>query len=319
MHNTRLATFFLALLAALSAAKPSAADAPVRIKLGVLPSALSAPAYIAEADGLFTKAGLDVQVVQMSNGVAALQAIQAGDLDGTVSASAPFVISTSRGVAIQNVYTFVQYSRQVSPEAVIVRADSSIKTLADLRGKKVAVDSYGDLEDARLQADVLPTLGMTRKDVELVEIPWHAMEGALAHGQVDAVIPFDPTTARLRSNPQFRVVSDLRSYLPASSYPLDTIVLSDKFITAHPEAVSKLVRALSDGVKAVLSDRKRAVAMTAKAMNANPSLVADTLNDVQYLEARPHPLAAYRAFVATLEKVHQLAPGYDVTKYLREP
>ena len=121
------------LLAATLPASPAAA-APARVRVGVLKfGTVSWELDVMQTHGLAAREGLDVQVVTLASTNATTVALQGGAVDLIVTDWT----WVSRQRAEGRPYTFVPYSLTVG--GLIVRADSGIHQLADLRGKRLGV------------------------------------------------------------------------------------------------------------------------------------------------------------------------------------
>jgi ABC-type nitrate/sulfonate/bicarbonate transport system substrate-binding protein len=87
------------------------------------------------------------------------------------------------------------------------RASSGIRTLADLKGKKVAVTGIGTSYDFYLRA-ALKKAGLdAAKDVQIVPVPYPQMKGALTQGQVDAALLLAVDYATLSAKERVNVVA----------------------------------------------------------------------------------------------------------------
>jgi NitT/TauT family transport system substrate-binding protein len=85
-------------------------------------------------------------------------------------------------------------------------ASSGIKTLADLKGKKVAVTGIGTSYDFYLRAALKKTGLTAGKDVQIVPVPYPQMKGALTQGQVDAALLLAVDYATLASKESVNVL-----------------------------------------------------------------------------------------------------------------
>jgi NitT/TauT family transport system substrate-binding protein len=95
--------------------------------------------------------------------------------------------------------------------AIVVKADSSIKTIADLRGKRIA-NFPGALQDVLLRAKLKQAGLDPNKDVQLIKITWAEMPIALQRGDVDAYSGSEPHPTLAVSEGYGRILS----------YPYDT-------------------------------------------------------------------------------------------------
>lgn len=133
--------------------------------------------------------GIGVEWVKSLGSNKALEFLNSKSIDFGSSAGAAALIARSNQNPIRAVYV---YSK---PEwtALVTRADSDIKSVADLKGKKVAVTRGTDPYVFLLRA--LDSTGLTEQDVELVPLQHPDGKLALERGQVDAWAGLDPLMA----------------------------------------------------------------------------------------------------------------------------
>ena len=130
IRATKLALAALLLLAAHDAA----AQAPARVRVGVLKfGTVSWELDVMQAHRLAAQEGIDLQLVTLASTAATTVALQGGSVDLIVTDW----IWVSRQRAQGRPYVFVPYSLTVG--GVLVRPDSGIQQFADLRGKKLGV------------------------------------------------------------------------------------------------------------------------------------------------------------------------------------
>jgi len=140
-----------------------------------------APLVIAETRGFFKKYGLDVELVAPSDPSAPPRLIAAGQSDIAISYQPQLHVQVSEGLPLVRMGTIAE----TPLNALVVLKDGPVKSIEDLKGKKVGF-SVGGFEDAVLAA-MLKTKGLSLDDVELININF-ALSPSLITGRVDAVI-----------------------------------------------------------------------------------------------------------------------------------
>jgi putative hydroxymethylpyrimidine transport system substrate-binding protein len=140
-----------------------------------------APLYVALERGYFAKQGLDVRFVAPSDPNDPPKLVAAGRADIAVSYQPQLHLQVARGLPLRRIATLV-----ATPlNSLVVLADGPIRTIADLKGKKVGF-SVGGFEDALLGA-MLERHELTLDDIELINVNF-SLSPSLISGQVDAVI-----------------------------------------------------------------------------------------------------------------------------------
>lgn len=140
-----------------------------------------APLVIAKQNGLFEKVGLDVELVAPADPSAPPRLVAAGKADIAISYQPQLHVQVSEGLPLTRIATIVE----TPLNSLVVLKDGPIKSIADLKGKKIGF-SVGGFEDALLSA-MLGKYGVKLSDVELININF-ALSPSLITGKVDAVI-----------------------------------------------------------------------------------------------------------------------------------
>jgi sulfonate transport system substrate-binding protein len=169
---------------ATTASSSSASTQGVTVNLGILQGAtLAAVAkHIGSLEKQLAKQGATVKYQgPFPAMVPAVEAMNAGDVDityGSISASVGALAGKS------DFKIFAIEPEQPTNEGIIVSKDSGITSLADLKGKKIAVNEAGTGEYLALLA--LEKAGLTKEDVTLVNLAPPEAAAAFGSGQVDA-------------------------------------------------------------------------------------------------------------------------------------
>ena len=184
--------WFVGLLLGLSAL--AFAQAPIKVKAGMVASIDQIALPIAVERGFFEKEGLDVTIVRpFATGVDALNALQAGDAD-LIQVGVPMIGAVLRGMDLVALGNYTGNSAKAGSDAtlaLIASAGSGItKDLASLKGKKIAA-SFGTINHLYVLA-LLEKAGLTPQDVTLVNTPPPDMTVALLSKGVDAFACWDP-------------------------------------------------------------------------------------------------------------------------------
>jgi putative hydroxymethylpyrimidine transport system substrate-binding protein len=139
------------------------------------------PIVVADQMGLFRDAGLEVELVEPADPNDPPKLVAAGKADLAVTYQPQLHLQVAEGLPLVRVATLVD----TPLNALVVLRDGPVKTLADLKGKKIGF-SIGGFEDALLTT-MLGTAGLSLRDVQLVNVNF-SLSPALIAGQVDAVI-----------------------------------------------------------------------------------------------------------------------------------
>ena len=213
---------------------PAANVEKLSIALPVLPDA--ALVHVAAAKGYFTEEGLDVSILPVSYGVAAIGYMLQGKADLAVAAEVPFVISVMKGNALGMVASLVSVSND---NAIIARRDHAIAAAPDLAGKKIGI-SFGTSGSYFLWA-YLVRHKLPPDSIALVDLPPDRIVGALANGSVDAVATWQPISFQA----QAALGKNALSFTDADTYRTTfAMVGRSEFLKGHANAMERLVRAM---------------------------------------------------------------------------
>lgn len=168
-------------LLALLAATPAAAQDEMTVMLDWFVNPDHGPIIIAQEQGYFAEAGLEVEVIAPADPADPPKMAAAGRADLAISYQPQLHLQVAEEMPLIRVGTLV-----ATPlNCLLVLEDGPIEEIADLEGRKIGFSVSG-FEEALLSA-VLGQADLGPGDVELVNVNW-SLSPALMSGQVDAVI-----------------------------------------------------------------------------------------------------------------------------------
>jgi len=162
-------------------ASPSFANDKLTVMLEWFVNPDHAPMVIAEEKGLFAAAGLDVTLIPPADPSQVPRLVAAKQADIGIHYQPNLYLDHEAGLPIVRVGTLVE----TPLNTVTVLADGPIKSLADLKGKKVGFSVTG-FEDVMLKR-MLENAGLKKDDVELVNVNF-SLSPSLIGGKVDATV-----------------------------------------------------------------------------------------------------------------------------------
>jgi putative hydroxymethylpyrimidine transport system substrate-binding protein len=177
----RLLIRLLAALALATLALPAQAQDKVRLLLDWFVNPDHAALVIAKQRGIFAKHGLDVDLIAPADPSAPPKLVAAGQAEYAVSYQPTLQMLVAEGLPLVRVGVLVAQPLN----SLVVLEDGPVKTIADLKGRKVGYSIAG-FEEALLGA-MLEKAGLTLKDVTLINVNF-ALTTALMSKQVDGVI-----------------------------------------------------------------------------------------------------------------------------------
>lgn len=173
----KISTFLFGLMLATTAL----AKEPLHLMLDWFINPNHAPIIIAQQNGYFDKHGLEVTITEPSDPALPPKLVAAEKIDLAINYQQQLHLQIDEGLPISRVSTLI-----ATPlNCVIVDAQSGIKQVSDLKGKKIGYSIAG-VDEAVLQS-FLASGGLTLNDVKLVNVNF-SLSPAVMSGQVDAVI-----------------------------------------------------------------------------------------------------------------------------------
>lgn len=275
----------LSLALVLGQAATQSAEAAETVRVGVLKfGTVNWELDTIKHHKLDEKYGVDVDVRFFAGEDATNVAMMAGDVDIIVSDWLWVSRQRASGVDL----TMVPYSTSVG--ALMVRDDSPIKSLADLKGKKIGV-AGGPLDKSWLFIQGLAKKEFSADLAQENEIAYGApplLAEKAQQGELDAVLNFWHYCARLEANGFRRLIgtNEAANALGASG-PVSALgyLFHDSWANAHPDAIEGFVKASRDA-KALLGSSDEEWTRLAKVIKAEGHEL-DVLRD-RYREGIPN-------------------------------
>jgi sulfonate transport system substrate-binding protein len=240
--------------------------------------------------------GISVRWVEFTAGPPLLEALNAGGVDVGWTGDAPPIFAQSAGANL--VYAAALPSNGEG-EAIIVKADSPIKTLADLKGKRVGVTKGSSAHNLTVAA--LEHAGIAFSDITPVYLSPADAAAAFASDKIDAWTIWDPflAIAELRYSP--RVLTTSKKVLS-----VNTFFLANKtFVASHPDVVVKTLDALAETAQWADSHRGEVAASLAEVTGVE--LAAQTrAADRQVFGVFPLDEAIIKNQQETADRFHKL-------------
>jgi NitT/TauT family transport system substrate-binding protein len=242
----------LIVLAVLGTTPANAAEAKLdKVRVGVLPISDTLPVWIGRDNGFFEQEGIQIEIVPIQGGAVGIPAMIGGSLDVTYSDVGTILKSAEKGVALQVVAPAGVVARfTYGSGSFLARNDGTIEQLADVKGKRVAVNLRRNITEMYAVA-ALADAGVPPGSYTLIELPYAQMPDALLNGQVDLISEVDPfytmlkNTGRVRDFGQFyhRVHPNLRvaSYVAATSWVKGNEALVRRFKRAYARAAEHVM------------------------------------------------------------------------------
>lgn len=251
----------------------------------------------------FAKDGITVEWVFSQGSNKSLEYLNGRSVDFGSTAGAAALIARANSIPIKSIYV---YSK---PEwtALVTQKDSPIKTVQDLKGKRVAVTRGTDPYIFLLRA--LDMNKMTDKDIKVVLLQHPDGKAALERGDVDAWAGLDPFMAQTEVENGSRLFfrdADLNTY--------GVLNVREDFLAENPAITSRVLTAYERGRKWALANPAELRAILAKAAKLSDPVAAKQLERTDLTKSAIGDAQREGILAAgvVLQKTGVIAPDADV-------
>ncbi|MGZ5781701.1 MAG: ABC transporter substrate-binding protein [Burkholderiaceae bacterium] len=219
------------------------------VRLGNLKFAhFGAISYIKE---IAPKCGLKVEEHTFAKGPDVMQAILAGELDVGAMASEGAISGRANGAPIYIVAGFAKGGARL-----VARPDVNIKSVKDLKGKKVGV-TRGGMHEILLAAELAQN-GLTMsdqpgKDVQVVYLAFADLNQALLGKNLDAIMQSEPQSSQAINKGYG--VEVMKPYDTPMGAPVRTLVMTEKFYKEHRPVAEKFMSCFVEATKGFIETK----------------------------------------------------------------
>lgn len=223
------------------------------------------------ARGLFKEEGLNVTLQTLAGGAEAIPKLKGGALDVSFGNYVSFISATAKKVVDLRI---VADGFQSAPKThvIMVPKGSAIKSPADLKDKKIAVNTKRNISTLLVRVAGKAHNVELDEDDNFVEVPFPGMEAALAGGQVDAALVVEPFGTFIGQKIGATMIWDT-SQGPTADFPIAGYASTAAFAKDNPKTVAAFQRALAKA-QALAADRNSVVAIIPEYTKIDPSAAA---------------------------------------------
>ncbi len=266
--------------AGIAAAALLGAGAPVlaqqTVNYGVQPATM--PIYIARELGLLAaiekKHNVKIVFRNFAYGAPENQAMAAGELQMASAGMGPAIIAASRLPSTLVAITILEQT------AILVPKDSPLKSVKELKGKKVAFPGEGS-QQYPLLLKALADAGLKETDITLFKTDGAQIPTLLQTKSVDAGITWDPHVSNALAAGHSRVLIKAEKIMPIMQghYIGNGEYVHNDFLAKQPALVQDLVTANVKAIDFILKDPKGAARMWAKQIGFPESVINYSLSE----------------------------------------
>jgi NitT/TauT family transport system substrate-binding protein len=270
------AALVLASLALISTCGTAAVAAPEKLRIGT-PEAVGFNFYMLDAGidlGIYRKLDLDIERIDLEGGAKLHQAMAAGAIDIALGGGTDLLFvakgSPEKAVAV--------LGNSPANLSILVPGDSPIKTIADLKGKKIAATTVGSLTSWFAQ-EIARHEGWGIDGITLVYVGGtEAMLAGLATKTVDAAAG-SLEVGHIRGDAQRKYRMIVKGGEFVHDFVASVIYASNETIAKRPDELRRFLKGWFETVAYLHQHKPEAIALMAKIMKAPPEPVAAIYDD----------------------------------------
>lgn len=216
-----------------------------------------APLFVASEKKFF--GDYPLRFVHMDSGINA--ALLSGSVDTTDLSMNQIITDNLKGFPVK-ILMAIDYSN--GADAIVSTA--AIKTVADLKGKTIPLDtaSYSEL----LLSYALQKGGLSLSDVKQKDMPASDVPAALLGGHAEAGVTWAPNISMVTAHKKFHVLYDSAD---APGLISDSLVAKASFLKAHPKAIPAIIKGYLEGVAYIKSHPTESYKIIGKKLGVSPA------------------------------------------------
>ncbi|GAA3389554.1 aliphatic sulfonate ABC transporter substrate-binding protein [Streptomyces roseoviridis] len=214
------------------------------VRIGYFPNLTHATALVGDQEGIFQKelGGTRLDTTTFNAGPSEIEALNAGSIDIGFIGPSPSIngYTKSKGTNLRII------GGSASGGVKLVVNPAKIKTLDDVKGKRIATPQHGNTQDVAFlnwisekgwKVDAQSGKG----DVSVLRTDNKITPDAYKSGSIDGAWVPEPTASKLVSEGA-KVLLDEADLWPGKQFVITNIIVSQKFLKAHPDVVEAVLR-----------------------------------------------------------------------------
>lgn len=258
--------------------------------------------------------GVQVAWKEFPAGPQMLEALAVGAIDFGAVGNTPPVFAQAAGKDLKYIgYEVVPQNAQ----ALLIPADSSIRTLADLKGKRIAVQKGSSAHE--LLAKVLQKAGLSWQDIQPIWLPPADARAAFDKQSIDAWSIWEPYLSAAELDAKAKVLIDGQAFAWTYSF----YIANPQFIEQHPGATEKILQSLNTADQWVLQHQQQALKIyqqsTGLKQNIAQRVIDKWLKPSPIYSLKPEVVQAQQEIADLFQQVKLIPKSIQVSQVVWVP
>lgn len=281
---------------------PETDDVTLRILYSEWPPDMMA--YLAQELGLFEANNVDVELVWVDGFEAAVAARENGETDIWNYTLLDFVTEYAEGIEQEGQIIFIE-DFSAGADAVMTLPAYGINNVADLDGKTVGVEQ-GTIGEFFLNI-LLERVDLSLEDLEIVDMGFDEVPLALANGEIDAGVTYEPAISQILNEGGEVLVDSEKE----RDVIVDVYVAKKDHLLEHPIAYQRAVESILDAGEFFNNNPEEAAEIIKGPLNMTTEEVLETFDKLRIPSLRDNKTAFNRSSgFASLYIIGRLAQQY---------
>jgi NitT/TauT family transport system substrate-binding protein len=280
-----------------------------------------APFHLAMQEGFFKDEGLDIKFVQAPSGGESVGKLVSGEADIAYSSYTPFFAGESKGI-LKNKggIKLIADASSAGPDSCVVVAlpDSTVRSIKDMEGKRVAVTATSTISDLLVKA-AMKTNGLDPESIKFIKTPFPATADALKDKRVDAAFATEPFIQDTHKRAGAVTIFDT-AVGPTANFPTAGWGTTGDFAKANKNTVAAFQRAMQRGTDLAIEDRSKVEPLLVKfsKVDAETAKLAKLLTfqsklDASRLQRVPDLMEEFKVITSPIDVNTMIVPTAPLT------
>lgn len=224
-----------------------------KVKIADLPVVHGLPLYVALEKGYFKEAGIDVERVKLDAPNLIIDALLSGQVDMASPSGALGItgVADFKKPGELKIYAVSGGDLQISNDAFLVKSDSPVKAIEELKGKKLGI--LPGIQWRTISRHILAKHNLVADtDVQIVELAPALQAPALASGQVDALLAIEPMPTIVKAKGIGKeIVTSAAAHDVANPFYGGAGIIRTKFAQENPELTKKILDVFARSIQEI--------------------------------------------------------------------
>src|SRR3989344_986001 len=224
-----------------------------KIREANLPSLHGLPFYLAIDKGYFKDAGLDIEMTKFEAPNQIIDAVISGQVDftSTSGASGIAAVADFKNSGKIKIYALSGGDNVVPNDSIVVQKDSTIKSIQELRGKKVGI--LPGIQWRTIVKSVFTQHNLdSDKDIIIVELAPALQAQALASGQIDVLVAIEPMLTTVKGKDIGKeIVKGMTNQFIANPFYGGAGIVNVDFAKKNPTTTARVIEIVDRVVKEI--------------------------------------------------------------------